>query len=70
MGTPGRRQYTVVTIQGGGCGNCAGNVNPRDFERQCNKMADDGFELVVSYESMVGSCGCCTSKAAVLIFAR
>lgn len=58
--------YSVVTVA---TGCCSGNVNPADISKQCNRMAQDGYELVTAYESIVG-CGCCQGKAAVLIFRR
>jgi hypothetical protein len=58
--------YSVVTVSGG-C--CSGNVSPGEISKQCNRMAQEGYELVTAYESVVG-CIWCQGKAAVLIFRR
>jgi len=66
MATNATSQYSVVTVNGG-C--CSGNVSPGEISKQCNRMAQEGFELVAAYESIVG-CMCCQGKAAVLVFRR
>lgn len=60
--------YSVVTVTPG-CGCCSVNVNPRDISKECNRMSQEGFELVTAYEAMDG-CSCCQNKSAVLIFRR
>ena len=58
--------YKVKSV-GSSC--CSNNVKESALEKACDRMAGEGYRLVLAYEAQVGCC-CCAQKASVLFFEK